>query len=240
MNISNTKTILFFSISTLMMNGCIPKNELVVMSPKRVMVSSNVMQTKKLVQPQNTWKRFKPSVVKKGSTNKQDCVDCYASPIDYSKPPSASNNAFSRTVKEPFKSAYAKNKISNTKYYGSYAYTEKVSNKIAIVDNYEKVNANKYVLPVISTMNNSYGSYNTFSNNSNISIQVGAFRKYSGAKRYMKRYSALSSNYRVIIKTGRKNNQPLYRVQIEGFKNDMIAKRFMDSYGIQGAFLVRR
>ena len=223
-----------------MMNGCIPKHELVVMSPKRVMVSSNVIQTQKVVQPQNTWKRFKPLAVKNENTNKKDCIDCYAAPIDYSKPPSASNNAFSRTVKKPFRSTYAKNKMSSTKHYGSYAYTEKASDIIATRDNYENVNANRYVLPVISTMNNSYNSYGSFSKSSDTSIQVGAFRKYSGAKIYMKRYSALSSNYRVIIKTGRKNNQPLYRVQIEGFKNNIEAKRFMDNYGIQGAFLVRR
>jgi len=253
MNISNTKTILFVSISTLMINGCVSKHERITMVPQRVMVPSTVVPT------QNSWPIFEePVVIDQTNINKKDCIDCYAAPI-YSSKPSVSKRSFAkRVVTKPFKissnvkrsfsrrairplaSTYTKKEIMNTKHYGSYAYTEKASDRIAKIDNYESTNANRYVLPVVSPMNNSYRSYGAFSNNSDISIQVGAFRQYSGAKRYVKRYSLLSNNYRTIIKTGNKNNQPIYRVRIEGFKNNMEAKQFMNSYGIQGAFLVRR
>jgi hypothetical protein len=72
------------------------------------------------------------------------------------------------------------------------------------------------------------------------SIQVGAFRKYAGAKVYAKRYSLLTSKYNVEIKENVKENRPIYRVQIEGFSNENEAKNFMKRYGLNGAFLVRR
>jgi hypothetical protein len=72
------------------------------------------------------------------------------------------------------------------------------------------------------------------------SIQVGAFRKYAGAKVYAKRYSLLTSKYNVEIKENVKDRKPIYRVQIEGFSNENEAKNFMERYGLNGAFLVRR
>ena len=72
------------------------------------------------------------------------------------------------------------------------------------------------------------------------SIQVGAFRKYVGAKVYAKRYSLLTSKYNVDIKENVKDNKPIYRVQIEGFSNENEARKFMTRYGINGAFLVKR
>ncbi len=72
------------------------------------------------------------------------------------------------------------------------------------------------------------------------SIQVGAFRKYAGAKVYAKRYSLLTSQYNVEIKENVKDNEPIYRVQIEGFSNQNEAKKFMARYGLNGAFLVSR
>ena len=267
MNISNKKTVLFFSISTLMINGCVSNHELKIVSPKRVAMSSSTsMPTKNIVQSKKSWKKFKPLVIKQKDQNKVDCIDCYAAPLNYPKHSSISKRSFSRTVKKPFKiseSNYATpidyseppsslrnpfqesndlTNVSSTKHYGSYSYMEKSSDRIATSESYEyeNENLNSYLLPDVSTMNNSYGTYDTFSNNPSISIQVGAFRQYSGAKRYLRRYSALSNKYRTTIKTGQKDNQPIYRVQIEGFKSDIEAKRFMNSYGIEGAFLVRR
>jgi len=279
MNIPNKKTILFFSISTLMINGCISKHELRTASPQRVVMlpSSPVIetvpmvQTKHLVQPnfaqpKKSWRRFKPLVSPKRAEKKEACINCYAAPINYPQHTSVSKRSFSRTAKQPlkisynnydaapiidyskppsalrnsFKKSYSQNNMSSIKHYGSYSYTEKASDKIAAAESYESVNQNSYILPALSTVNNAYSSYDTFSNNSNISIQVGAFRKYAGAKRYVRRYSALSNNYRVVIKRGQKNNQPIYRVRIEGFKNNMEAKRFMNVYSINDAFLVRR
>jgi len=72
------------------------------------------------------------------------------------------------------------------------------------------------------------------------SIQVGAFRKYAGAKVYAKRYSLLTNEYNVDIKKNVKNHKPIYRVQIEGFSSEREAENFMARYGLNGAFLVRR
>ncbi|MCK4442305.1 MAG: SPOR domain-containing protein [Sulfurovaceae bacterium] len=73
-----------------------------------------------------------------------------------------------------------------------------------------------------------------------ISIQVGAFRRYKGAKIYARRYSLLSNQYKTIIKKDMKNNKPIYRVRIEGFPNKHKAKFFISRYSLNGAFLVRR
>ncbi|MCH9740133.1 MAG: SPOR domain-containing protein, partial [Epsilonproteobacteria bacterium] len=78
------------------------------------------------------------------------------------------------------------------------------------------------------------------SNSSKISVQVGAFRKYAGAKVYAKRYSLLSDQYNVEIKQEMKDAQPLYKVRIEGFTSDKEAREFMLRYSIDGAFLVRK
>lgn len=202
-----------------MINGCVGKNELETKSATRVMLSSNVVQTK------NVWKKFKTPIIKKKNTQKEDCIDCYATPVNYSKPP---------LVTSPF------TKAIKTKSYGAYDYTETAADTTVKTNEYTSLSTNQYILPTVSTVNSSSGSYSTYENSNNIAIQVGAFRKYSGAKIYMKRYNALSSKYKVSIKTGTKNNQPLHRVRIESFKNNTEAKRFIYSYGIRDAFLVRK
>jgi len=73
-----------------------------------------------------------------------------------------------------------------------------------------------------------------------VSIQVGAFRRYTGAKIYAKRYGLLSRQYKTIIKKESKDNKPIYRVRIEGFANSYQAKAFMSRYNLNGAFLVRK
>ena len=205
-----------------MINGCVAKNEFETKSPTRVVVATNQVQSK------NLWKKVIPSKPKK-----EDCIDCYASPLDYSKPPSASNNMFAKLTTKPVKRSYREEKVINTKYYGAYDYTEKASDTTVKTRN--DVTTPAYVAPAVSYVNSSYGTY---SSDITTAIQVGAFRKYSGAKVYMKRYNALSSKYKVTIKTGRKNNEPLHRVRIEGFKNKAEAKKFMYSYGITDAFVV--
>ncbi len=72
------------------------------------------------------------------------------------------------------------------------------------------------------------------------SIQVGAFRRYKGAKIYAKRYSLLSRKYKTVIKNEFKENRPIYRVRIEGFSNENEARKFMSRYSLNGAFLVSR
>jgi len=71
-------------------------------------------------------------------------------------------------------------------------------------------------------------------------IQVGAFREYAGAKVYAKKYDLLSDQYNVEIKENIKDDQPLYRVRIEGFSNEFEAKEFIARYELNGAFLVRK
>jgi hypothetical protein len=75
-----------------------------------------------------------------------------------------------------------------------------------------------------------------------VSIQVGAFRNYSGAEIYKRRYSMLSSQYKAVIKNGQKDAEPIFRVQIEGFKSELEAKRFISKHihSLSRAFLVRR
>jgi len=258
MNIPNKKTILFLSISILMVNGCLSRHELRNTSLQKVIiVPSPVIETKNPVGFQKSWKRFKPLITKRVNKSKTDCIDCYATPIVSSQSPLVSKRTFSNVTKKPLEvldnkyealnySApidYSKapssksNPFNSIKDYGSYTYPEKIQDKIVSVEHYEKENLKSNFIPSFSGMNN---SYSTFSNNSSLSIQVGAFREYEGAKRYERRYSALSSKYRTTIKADEKENQPIYRVQIEGFKSDMEANQFMSSYGIEGAFLVRR
>ena len=57
---------------------------------------------------------------------------------------------------------------------------------------------------------------------------------------YAKRYSLLTRKYNVEIKENVQDNRPIYRVQIEGFSNENEAREFMNRYGLNGAFLVRR
>ncbi|NOZ89873.1 MAG: septal ring lytic transglycosylase RlpA family protein [Epsilonproteobacteria bacterium] len=73
-----------------------------------------------------------------------------------------------------------------------------------------------------------------------ISIQVGAFRRYTGAKIYARRYGLLDREYKAVIKKDMEDGKPLYRVRIEGFKNDREARTFMSRYSLNGAFLVRK
>ena len=211
MNIINKKTILFFSISTLMFNGCVSKQELQIKPSNMAVIKVKPLKRK------NIWKKTLAS-----NTTKEACVDCYATPIDYSKPPSV-KHFFTKNPK----------KLLKSKSYGAYAYKETSADTTVKTAHY--VNSNNYVAPVVSYVNTSYGKYST---SNNTAIQVGAFRQYDGAKAYMRRYKALSRRYKVAIQPGRKNNQPLYRVRIEGFPNKAEAKKFMYSYGIRDAFVV--
>lgn len=75
-----------------------------------------------------------------------------------------------------------------------------------------------------------------------IAIQVGAFRRYAGARVYANRYNLLDANHKAKIKKYIEDAQTLYKVQIEGFSSDEEAKAFIRRHNLkrQGAFLVRR
>ena len=219
MNIINKKTILFFSISTLMISGCVSKQELQIKPQNMAIVKVKSLKNK------NIWNKKLYSNIKK-----EDCIDCYATPIDYSKPPSVTSSMFTKVSSNKVFKTYSRNKIVENKHYGNYGYIETASDTVVKRNNY----INRKVVSAPRTINSSYGSYST-----GTAIQVGAFSKYAGAKTYVNKYNALVENYTVAIKTGRKNNKLLYRVRIEGFKNNSEAKNFMKSNGISDAFLVR-
>ena len=75
---------------------------------------------------------------------------------------------------------------------------------------------------------------------SNVTVQVGAFRKFLGAKNYAKRYALLDNQYSVDIEKEMKDLEPIYRVQVNGFLSNIEAENFINKYGSQGAFLVRK
>ncbi|CAA6804497.1 MAG: Unknown protein [uncultured Sulfurovum sp.] len=226
MNIINKKNILFFSLTTLMINGCVAKNGLEVKSPELKTVETKRVLTKKVL-PKPSWGK-----VASVKAKKDDCVDCYAVPMDYSKPPLASNNTLNKAKK-----------AKNVGKFGKYAYTKKVSDttvKTAMTRNVikPKIVNNKVTSALLST-NSAYGTLSSATMGS-MAIQVGAFRKYKGAKIYANKYRALSDRYKVAIKKGTKNNKTIYRVRIEGFNTKSEAKNFMYSYGISDGFLVRK
>jgi rare lipoprotein A len=75
-----------------------------------------------------------------------------------------------------------------------------------------------------------------------VSVQVGAFRQYSGAEVSLREYNMLHNKRKAVIKNGYKDAKPIYRVQIEGFGTESEARRFISKYKhtLNGAFLVRR
>ena len=145
------------------------------------------------------------------SINKEDCVDCYAN-LDIDKKETV--YAFSDTHSE------AKT-YNNSGYKYKIAKSDSNPNALEFKD---KVYVEKKPKSSIKT----------------VAIQVGAFRQYTGAQKYVKKYAILSSKYKVTIKTGAKDQKPLYRVQIEGFASRNQAKEFKAKYGLVGAFLVMK
>ena len=234
MNIINKRNLIFFSIATLMINGCVVKNE-----PQRDTKIIPIMNVKSVQKSQNTWRTVKTMKAKD-----KDCIDCYASGTDYSKAPSVSNNTFAQNLRKPVTHIAQARKSSNQKHdgsYGRYPYN-KTASDTTVKRERSYTNNTRMASPVtpINTAQGSYTIKNNYASAGNTAIQVGAFRKYSGATQYVKRYEALSDRYNVAIKKGTKNGKPLYRVRIEGFNNNFEAKKFMNSYGISDGFLVRK
>ena len=67
------------------------------------------------------------------------------------------------------------------------------------------------------------------------SVQIGAFRKQSGAQTYQESHQF--DNYRTIIKEGEFEGAPIYRVFISGFKSEAEARDFIKSKRIEGFFV---
>jgi cell division septation protein DedD len=179
-----------------------------------------------MAQNPSTWE-------KKESRNQEDCVNCYAD-IDSDK--KAVELLKSEEVVDKRAEVYSYNdtvSTSKTYYKDGYEYEVSASdsysdstNKAIVISDEEDI---EKIAPPISA-----------DNIKKIAIQVGAFRRYAGAKIYAKKYAILSSKYNVEIETGIKDQKPIYRVRIEGFSSRSKAKEFKRKYGLTGAFLVMR
>ena len=90
----------------------------------------------------------------------------------------------------------------------------------------------------IATVSSDYLEHIDVIATNDVAVQVGAFRKFSGAQKYAKRYSLMNRQYSVAIQEDIKNSKPIYRVQVNGFSNNEEANRFISRYGTEDAFLV--
>ncbi len=69
-------------------------------------------------------------------------------------------------------------------------------------------------------------------------VQIGAFRKQSGANRYAYQYSNVLSRYKSVIKKYILDNYPIYRVYLSGFKSENEARDFIAKGMFRGSFIV--
>ncbi|MBU1667334.1 SPOR domain-containing protein [bacterium] len=228
------KLLLLTTMSAIAMSGC--TSSAVAVSDVR---SIDVVESK---QAKSTWNSKKPLAFNK--SKKEDCVDCYTTvpgiadekvDVRKSSEPVYSHNYSNKSVdtydgNEPAEENYAK--------HNSYDRAEDpyASNNTYAIDGPLNLNDHKNVYTTQNTAS-TRPIIESFSNKT--AIQVGAFRKYAGAKVYAKKYDLLSNRYNVEIKKNVKDNRPLYRVRIEGFSNRSEAKEFISKYGITEAFLVR-
>ena len=75
---------------------------------------------------------------------------------------------------------------------------------------------------------------------SNFGIQVGAFKRYEGAKIYKQKYLSQYFDYKTVIKKFTdEDGEPLYRVWVMGFGSEEEAIDFKNSNSLYGAFVVR-
>ena len=232
--ISNNKLLLLTALGTFIMNGCVSQENF---------QKSSFVQPKSVIKKSKTWKNIRQK--------RDDCPNCYASDIgtkksvylksfepkeehisyDYSKAPANLEDSYIEYKAKVSKPSYVDNVI-DTQHYGAYDYT------VTPNDSYKEAQSIK-VTPKQNYVNSSMNSFNT-KLTSDTTIQVGAFKHYSGAKKIAKKYSLLSSQYSVKIETGTKGGVPIHRVRISGFHSKGQAKAFMQRYAINDAFLVIR
>jgi rare lipoprotein A len=74
---------------------------------------------------------------------------------------------------------------------------------------------------------------------SNFGIQIGAFRRYAGAKSLKRSYIGRNRRYHPIVKRFNVGGLPLYRVWLMGFGSEQEARDFKNSHNLAGAFIVR-
>jgi len=175
------------------------------------------------------------------SSPEQACVNCYTPPLPEQKVATVSHKKFesmdySKESSSEFASLSSinKEKVATVDTYSYGAYDYGVTPDDTYIEE-ESVVTMKHLTPKLSYINSSQDEYGK-----KTAIQIGAFRRYAGAKSYAKKYALLSDKYHVEIKTGLKDKKPIHRVRIEGFSSRAEAKRFINRYGIDDAFFVRR
>lgn len=183
----------------------------IVVSKKNLIVISLIFLSAELAMADNK----PPWEVLDSSKEKKDCIDCVAD-LNFSN-------------KTPRKIIKDKQKELNSYNNSGYSYVIKssdiVTRPIKPLEFKDKIYLEQKTKPTRVK---------------SVSIQLGAFRRYSGAKKYLKKYGILSSKYKVTIKAGAKDQKPIYRVRIEGFTSRSKAKEFKLKYGLAGAFLVMK
>lgn len=70
-------------------------------------------------------------------------------------------------------------------------------------------------------------------------VQIGAFRKKSGAQSHAKRYDNTDNRYKTLIKEDIYEGDTIYRVWLSGFQSEDEARDFIDMGSHQGAFVTR-
>jgi rare lipoprotein A len=70
-------------------------------------------------------------------------------------------------------------------------------------------------------------------------VQIGAFRKKSGAQLYETTFNNKNSGYAAIVKDGVLETTPIYRVWVRGFRSEEEARDFISRSEYKGAFIVR-
>jgi len=70
-------------------------------------------------------------------------------------------------------------------------------------------------------------------------VQIGAFRKKSGAKRYAQRYLHVEARYKSKVKEYMLDGYPIYRVYLSGFNSEAEARDFIARGKFAGSFIVR-
>ncbi len=73
----------------------------------------------------------------------------------------------------------------------------------------------------------------------NYLVQIGAFRKKSGAKRYAQRYLHVEARYKSKVKEYMLDGYPIYRVYLSGFNSEAEARDFIARGKFIGSFIVR-
>ncbi len=69
-------------------------------------------------------------------------------------------------------------------------------------------------------------------------VQIGAFRKEDGAKRYAGENLLVEERYHSVVKEGTLDDAPIYRVWLDGFRSEEEARDFVASGKFKNAFII--